>query len=79
MSTDIDAMLRFLKVFQSLVVSLELLLQDRVFVGSSSLVVVQFADAVESLEVQPATELHADAVDDEMRLDVNLRGNESEN
>lgn len=58
---------------QSLVVALDLVPQDGVLLRCPSLVKLQATHSVQSLQVQPATELDAHSVHDKVRLEVHLR------
>lgn len=81
-ATDVYALFRLLEIFQPLAVAFQLLLEYRVFMRTTSVIILESSDAIESLKIQPASESDANAVHDEVWLDVNLRRkltNESEN
>lgn len=60
---------------QSLIVSIDLLPQDVIFMDGPSLIVLKTADAVQSLQIDPAAKPNTDTVHDEWGLDVNLTMN----
>lgn len=65
--------LLLLELAQPLIVALQLIAQQSVLLGGPLLVVLETADAVEAVQVDPAPPPHAHAVHDEMRAQVNLK------
>lgn len=65
--------LLLLEVAQPLIVTLQLIAQQRVLLGGALLVVLEAADAVETVQVDPTPPPHAHAVHDEMRAQVHLK------
>lgn len=59
----------------SLIVPVDLVAQHQVLLGGPAIVELQTTDAVQSLEVQPAAELDAHAVHDEVRSNMDLPQN----
>lgn len=57
-----------LKVAQPLIVPLDLVAQDGILLMGTTFVVLQAPDAVQALQIDPATKPDANAVHDEMRF-----------
>jgi len=64
-----------LEFAQPLVVALDLLSKQRVLLGGSFLVVLEAADAIQPVHIDPTAPPHAHAVHDQMRAQMHLKQN----
>lgn len=66
-----------LEFLDATVVTLELVSKKGVFFSGTLLVVLEASDAVQSVQIDPTAPRHADAVHDQVRLQVNLETKQS--